>query len=69
LIYFTTIFPITQELFFPGIVGTYMNFIIALLAIYFFGALWYIAFQSDPVVVGLATVVAIIVTIIKEWSE
>jgi len=46
-----------------------MNFIIVLLAIYFIGALWYIAFQSDPVVVGISTGLAVLIVGIKEYLD
>jgi hypothetical protein len=46
-----------------------MNFIIGLLAIYLFGALWYIAFQDDPMLVGISTSIAILIAGILEWRE
>ena len=46
-----------------------MNFIIALAALYFFGALWWIVFQDDPVVVGLITVLSVIIIGVKEWVQ
>ena len=46
-----------------------MSFIIGLAAIYFIGALWWIAFQDDPVVVGISTLLAIVIVAIKEWLD
>ena len=44
-----------------------MNFIIGLTAIYFMGALWWIAFQDDPIAVGFSTGIAILIAGIKEY--
>lgn len=47
----------------------FTNVVVILLAMYFLGALWYIAFQSDPVVVGISTLLAIVIVAIKERKE
>ena len=47
----------------------FTNVVVILLAMYFLGALWYIAFQNEPLSVGLITIIAIIAAVIKEWRE
>jgi hypothetical protein len=69
LIYFTTLFTITQEIFFPGIVGTYMNIIVGLVAIYFFCMLWWIAFQDSPWLTTIVIILAVIFTWISESNS